>query len=218
MMKYYPIYIKIEGKPCTVIGGGEVGERKVVRLLECGAQVTVLAQVITPALRALRDEGRIRCIHEPYEPKHLTDAFLVIGATDRDDVNAKIAADCRGKGIMVNIVDDPGRCDFILPSLFEQGDLSIAVSTAGKSPALAKRIRRELETAYGAEYAVLLQIMGTLREIIMAAGRPSVDNRTLFEALLDSPILEEIRQQRWDRVRQMIKDISGIDLDLPEGG
>lgn len=217
MMKYYPIYIRLEGKSCTVIGGGEVGERKALRLLECGARVTVVAEVITPALKTLRDEGRIRCIHSAYESGHVADAFLVIGATDRDDVNGRIAEDCRSKGVLVNIVDDPGRCEFILPSLFEQGDLSIAVSTSGKSPALAKRIRQELALQYGGEYAFLLRIMGALREQITAAGRPAAENRAIFEALLDSPLLEEIRRQRWDRVRRMIRDISGVTLDLSEG-
>jgi precorrin-2 dehydrogenase/sirohydrochlorin ferrochelatase len=215
-MKYYPLYVNIEDKPCIVIGGGEVGERKVLRLLECGARVTVVSKAVTPALQILQDENRIHCIRAEYEPGQVTGAFLVIGATDQDAVNKKISADCRQEGIMVNIVDDPICCDFILPSLCERGDLSIAVSTGGKSPALAKKIRQDLEKTYGAEYAVLLKIMGHLRERIVAVGRPSDENRDIFEALLQSPILEEISQERWDRVKRIIRDIAGVDMDPGE--
>jgi precorrin-2 dehydrogenase / sirohydrochlorin ferrochelatase len=217
-VKYYPIYVNIEDKDCIVIGGGDVGERKVLRLLDCGARVTVVSEILTPALQVLRDERRIRSIHASYEPGQVEDAFLVIGATDQDAVNERIAADCRQKGVMVNIVDDPDRCDFILPSLCEQGDLSIAISTGGKSPALAKKIRRELERTYGPEYALLLNIMGDLRGIVKAAGRPSDDNRNLFENLLQSPILEAIRHEQWERVRQIIRDVTGVETNLSGKG
>jgi len=217
-MKYYPIYLNLEDKPCVVIGGGEVGERKAVRLLECGARVVVVSKALTPALQNLRDENRIRCIDGAYEPEQLAGAFLVIGATDQDSVNEAIARDCRRKGVMVNIVDDPARCDFILPSLFERDDLSIAVSTGGKSPALAKKIRRELEEVYGAEYGVLLRIMGDLRQKVTAAGRSSDDNRGVFEDLLQSPILEEIRRERWGQVKRIVRELAGVDMDLPEKG
>ena len=113
-------------------------------------------------------------------------------------VNERIARDARARGIPVNIVDDPARCDFILPSVVERGDLAIAVSTGGRSPALAKKLRTELEGAYGPEYAVLLEILGELREKVIAGGRPSAENRELFEAVVVSDILDHIRAGRWE--------------------
>ncbi len=217
-MKYYPIYMDIAGKSCIVIGGGEVGERKVLRLLEYGARVTVVSKALTPTLKILREGNSIHCIDDVYATDQLTGAFLVIGATDQDAVNQRISEDCRHKGIMVNIVDNPVLCDFILPSLCERGDLSIAVSTGGKSPALARRIRQDMEKAYGEEYAVLLEIMGDLRDKVIAAGRSSADNRDIFEALLQSTILEEIREERWAEVKRIVRDITGVDAEMPGKG
>lgn len=216
-MKYYPIYLNIDGRPCTVIGGGEVGERKVFRLLECGAQVTVISKTMTSPLEKLRVEGRIICIESAYEARQIDGAFLVIGATDDEAVNDRIYKDCRQKGIMVNIADDPARCDFILPALCERGDLSITISTAGKSPALAKQISRELAVIYGEEYTVLVSIMGRLRDLVTVGRKPD-ESKKVFEALLSSPILSAIKENRWDQVRQIIRDVAGIDVDLSEGG
>lgn len=217
-MKYYPIFMNLAGRSCTVIGGGEVGERKALRLLACGAKVTVVSESATPDILILEKEGRLHHIEAAYEPGQIADAFLVIGATDRMAVNEAIFNDCRRLGILVNIVDDPIRCDFILPSLCERGDLSIAVSTSGKSPALAKKIRLELEHTYGPEYGILLQILGILRHQVLTAGGPSAQNRILFETLLCSPILEAIRHEEWERVQEIIQATTGLDVDLPLGG
>ena len=214
-MKYYPIYLNLQDRPCVVIGGGDVGWRKAERLLDCGARVTVVSPVLTPTLQALGEEGRIRIIGENYAPNHLEGAFLVIGATNREEVNERICRDCRKRGILVNIVDDPPRCDFILPALCERGDLSLAVSTAGKSPALAKRIRQEMETAYGNEYGLLLSVMGRIRERLLEQDRPQDDNRRIFEALLDSPLLDALRQGRWDQASIIVRDIAGVDMEPP---
>jgi precorrin-2 dehydrogenase / sirohydrochlorin ferrochelatase len=122
--------------------------------------------------------------------------------------------DARALKIPVNIVDEPARCDFILPSIVERGDLAIAVSTGGKSPALAKKLRKELETVYGQEYAVLLKIMGDLREKIIADGRPSAENRERFEAVVSSRILDDIRAGRWNKVKTLIKELTGVEMEV----
>jgi len=139
---------------------------------------------------------------------------MVIGATDRNEINESIAGDARSLGIMVNIVDDPEHCDFILPSVMNRGDLSISISTGGKSPALAKKLRLEMEKRYGPEYAVLLNILGALREKIVAAGASSDENRKLFEAVLNSDILEAIRDKDHDRTLQIIRDLTGKEIIL----
>jgi len=149
-----------------------------------------------------------------YEETLIRGAFLVIGATDNDAVNGRIAKDARALGILVNIVDEPARCDFILPSIVERGDLSIAVSTGGKSPALAKKIRMELDALYGPEYSTLLEIMGKLREKMIAEGRPSAENRGRFEAVVTSGILDHIRAKRWKEVEALILERTGIEMEV----
>jgi len=215
-MNYYPIYLDITGRRCVVAGGGDVAERKVERLLACGAHVVVIGKTLTPALKALKKAGRIDHIEDDYGAACLREAFLVIGATDQDEVNARISADARERGILVNIVDDPDRCDFILPSLFQRGDLSVAISTAGKSPALAKQLREDLEGRYGQEYLILLKILGILREKVKARGRSSDENKGLFELVVHSNILDLIRGKNWDGVRKKIYELTGEDMEIRE--
>ncbi|MCX5843800.1 MAG: bifunctional precorrin-2 dehydrogenase/sirohydrochlorin ferrochelatase, partial [Deltaproteobacteria bacterium] len=137
-------------------------------------------------------------------------------ATDRDDVNAKISRDGRQKGILVNIVDDPDKCDFVLPSLLKQGDLLIAISTGGKSPALAKKLRKELEMSYGPEYEALLNVLGKLREKVVARGHSSDENRQLFDVVIDSDILQHIKNKNWEQVRKIIYEITGVEIEVDE--
>jgi precorrin-2 dehydrogenase/sirohydrochlorin ferrochelatase len=213
-VKYYPLCLNISGKRCVVIGGGNVAERKVERLLACGARVEVVGKALTPVLAAWKREGRIIHHEADYEDSCLNGASLVIGATDEESVNGRIAKDARDRGIPVNIVDDPVRCDFILPSVVERGDLMIAVSTGGKSPALAKKLREDLEEAYGPEYAVLLEILGELRGRVIAAGRSSAENRKCFEAVIRSEILDDVRRKDWAKVKETIRRVTGVEMEV----
>lgn len=213
-MALYPVYLDVSNERCVVVGGGEVAERKAAGLLECGARVVLVARDLTAELCSMRDAGRIEQVADDYREQYLDGAFLVIGATDRGDVNEQVFRDARDRGILVNIVDEPARCTFIVPSVFRRGDLMVAVSTAGKSPALAKRVREEIEERYGPEYGTLLTIMGALRERIIARGAPSAENRVLFEAVLDSAILRHIREGKGDRVREIIRDLTGEEIEV----
>jgi precorrin-2 dehydrogenase/sirohydrochlorin ferrochelatase len=216
-MKYYPVFLDISNRPCTVVGGGLVAERKVWRLLISGALVTVVSPCLTPTLEALEREGKIKVHRSEYDSAYIKGAFLVIGATDRPDVNERIFQDGRKAGILVNIVDDPERCDFILPSVMEQGDLTIAVSTAGKSPALARKIRQDLAEIFGPEYARLTEILGRIREE-NRGKEPDGEKRTeMYSRLVSSEILKEIREKRWDRVKEIIREHTGLEIDLNEG-
>ena len=217
-MKYYPVYIDISKRKCVVAGGGDVAERKVARLLECGARVVVVGNELTPNLEAMKNEEKISHIPDNYKNDYIEGALLVIGATDRDEINERIYRDSKERGILVNIVDDPAKCDFIVPSVFQQGDLSIAISTGGKSPALARNLREELEQRYGREYRILLNIMGDIREKIISRGEPSDENRKLFESVLNSDILQHIREKNWDKVRKIIHDLVGEDINIDEFG
>ena len=212
-MKYYPACLNITNRMCVVVGGGDIAERKIARLLECGASVVVVGKKLGPKLDDMKSEGKIKHIAGDYQEEHIRNAFLVIGATDRDDINEKIYMDAKRKGILANIVDDPGRCDFILPSIFQQGDLQIAISTGGKSPALAKKLRLEMEKNYGPEYKTLLDIMGAVREKVITKGRPSEENKKLFESLLNSDILRHIQEKNISKVKKIVNDLTGEDID-----
>lgn len=213
-MRYYPLFLDITRRRCVVVGGGKVAERKIERLLACGARVEVVGTILTPALAALKENGRIVHHATDYEEALIRGAFLVIGATDNNEVNGRISGDARALDILVNIVDEPARCDFILPSIVERGALSIAVSTGGKSPALAKKLRMELDALYGPEYAILLEIMGKLREKMIAEGHPSAENRERFEAVVTSEILDHIRAKRWNEVEALIMERTGIEMEV----
>jgi len=213
-LKYYPIYLDIKGKRCVVIGGGDVAARKILRLLECGAVVSVVSRKLTSTLAAMAENGQIIHMDDNYDQQYLAGAFLVIGATDQEEVNDRIAADCRARGVMVNIVDDPSRCDFILPSIVNRGSLSITVSTEGKSPALARKLREELSTQFGPEYECYLDLLGYLREMIIPAGRSADDNRDIFTALVNSPLLEHIRADRRQEAEQIIHELTAQEMDL----
>lgn len=212
--KYYPISLDIAGKSCVVVGGGEVAQRKVERLLAHGAHVTVVSRELTGPLEETKNHRAIKHIDAAYETTHIQGAFMVIGATDREDVNDRISKDAMSLGILVNIVDDPDKCNFILPALVQQGDLSIAISTGGKSPALARMIKEELEPRFGPEYETLLTVMGSLRKKILARGHNHEVNREIFAALLDSALLTAIRDGNKIMARKIIYDLTGIDMDI----
>lgn len=196
------------------MGGGDVAERKAERLLDFGARVTVIGKTLTPLLETMKREGRIEHIHADYDDALIGDAFMLIGATDRDDINARISQDGKRKGILVNIVDDPVKCDFILPSIVQQGDLSIAISTGGKSPALAKKLREDLENLYGPEYQTLLKVLGKLREKMVVRGRSSDENKQRFDAVIDSDILQHIKNKNWEQVKKIIHEIAGVEIEV----
>jgi len=215
-MPYYPLYLNLENRRCVVVGGGEVAQRKVERLVECGARVSVVARFLTPGLEVMRKRAQIEHIDDEYRCEYIEGAVLVIGATDREDVNERIFKDGHARGFLINIVDNPPLCNCIVPSLFQRGDLAVAISTGGKSPALARRIREEIEGCYGNEYAILLAIMGELRCRILSRGMPSEKNRAFFEALLDSDILGLIKREDWHGVDKAISECTGEKIDLTD--
>lgn len=213
-MKFYPVYLGIKKRKCVVIGGGDVAARKVENFLDCGAEVTLVARRISPALETLKKEGRIRHVPDDYQTEYIQDAFLVVGATDSQGVNERIYRDAGNMGILVNIVDDPERCDFIVPSVFRRGDLAVAISTGGKSPALARRLREDLEKRYGTDVEILLDIMGELRERVIARGESPDTNKRIFESVLDSDILSYIRERKWDKVKRTVRELSGEEIEI----
>jgi precorrin-2 dehydrogenase / sirohydrochlorin ferrochelatase len=209
-MKYYPVFWNIRDKRCIVVGGGEVAFRKVKRLLDYGAQVSVVSPKLVAELTSLKAENAIEHIAVAYDIQYIEKAVLIIGATDDEKTNAAVCADARSLGIPVNIVDDPQKCDFILPSIVERGDLTIAISTGGKSPALARHLREELEANYGAEYGVLLNILGSLRPKI----KKSANGKKWLEALLAAGILDLIKAEKYDEVKNKVREITGEEATI----
>jgi precorrin-2 dehydrogenase / sirohydrochlorin ferrochelatase len=192
-MKFYPIFVRLQERPCVVIGGGEVAERKVTGLLGAGARVAVVSPELTPELERLARAGEIQHRPRRYRRGDLAGAFLAYAATDDHAVNADIAAEAENQGVLLNAVDKPAFCNFIVPAVVERGDLVIATSTSGSSPMMARRIREELEGRFGPEYADALEILGALRRRLAAEGRPSEERQRALAALVDSPLLELLR-------------------------
>ena len=208
-MKYYPINLDIRHHSCLVVGGGTVGTRKVMTLLDCGAAVTVVSPEVTNRISVLAQENRISLKQRPYQASDLDGVFLVIGATDLKDLNRTVHDDARKQGKLCNIADRPDLCNFILPSIIEQGDLIIAISTSGKSPAFARRLRKQLEAQFGPEYAEFLKLMGTIRKISLERSRDPDAHRGVFENLIDQGLLECIRNGDKVQIDNMLISVMG---------
>jgi precorrin-2 dehydrogenase / sirohydrochlorin ferrochelatase len=188
-MRYYPVFLDLQNVPCLVVGGGQVGERKVKTLQSCAAKVYLIGRELTPYLREEVQQGRIILLTPPYQTEYLKEMFLVIGATDDPELNGTIGREAKERMILCNIVDKPDECNFILPSLVCRGDLTIAVSTAGKSPALAKKLRLDLEEGFPEIYGPYLELLGQIRNEILGRNISQEENQNIFETLVNAPIL-----------------------------
>ncbi len=206
MPRFYPMMMDIKGRNCLVVGGGDVAARKAEMLVKCGASVKIVAPELDASLAPLVDDGRITHLKEEYDPRHLEGISLAIGATDSGEVNRKLYDDASEKGLPVNIVDVPELCSFIVPSIVEQGDLLIAISTSGKSPAMSKRIRKELQKTFGAEYAKMLRLMGEMREILTGLEPDYKKRMAIFTKIANSDLLERIRKGENPNPDDLVKE------------
>jgi precorrin-2 dehydrogenase/sirohydrochlorin ferrochelatase len=205
-LRYYPAFLDLQGASCLVVGGGQVGERKVKTLQDCGAKVNLISLELTPSLETEVRQGRVRLLGPEFLPEHLEGMFLVIGATDDPEVNQRISLAARSRNLLCNIVDKPRECNFIVPSQVHRGDLVIAVSTGGRSPALAKKIRQELEILFPDIYSSYVALLGRVREYLLAQGLPQARNQQIFESLIEAPILEALQKgDREDLTNQLIR-------------
>ena len=208
-MRYYPIQMDVRDRPCLVVGGGSVGTRKVETLLKCGARVTVVSPEASTQLEKLAQEGKIALERRGYRSSDLTGKVLVMGATDDEALNYRISREAEAERIPCNIADRPEACSFILPSIVERGDLVITISTSGKSPALAKRLRRRLETQFGDEYAQLLELMGAIRRDLLSREHAPEAHKPMFEALIDAGLVEMIRDGRRADIDRLLLEVLG---------
>jgi precorrin-2 dehydrogenase/sirohydrochlorin ferrochelatase len=201
----YPVTLNLEDRRCVVIGGGRVAERKVQSLLAAGAKVWVIAPEATPLLQRLSGEQKITWVRNEYDEDCLEDSFLAVAATDRRDINNMISSDCRKRNILVNVVDSMVESDFIFNSFIQRGDLIIAVSTNGKSPALASKIKEELQEVYGPQYARLLDFLGDVRaEILRAVSGAGMKNKLLKE-IVSSEIVDLVLEGRIEEAAEEVR-------------
>jgi precorrin-2 dehydrogenase/sirohydrochlorin ferrochelatase len=206
-MRYYPVHLDIQNRNCLVVGGGAVGTRKVATLLDCGAKVTVISPVVSHQLQDLAKSGLIKLRERPYQSGDLDGMFLVIGATDDEGLNRQISSDADHLNTLCNIADRPEVCNFILPSIVQRDDLVITISTSGKSPALAKNLRKTLEHQFGNEYSVFLKLMGAIREKLLSQAHQPEAHKHLFEKLIAADLIAMIRKGKIAEIDALLFDI-----------
>ncbi len=210
-MRYYPVSLNLTGHSSVVIGGGTIAEGKVLGLLEADAQVTLIAPEITPALRELIANGKITWEQRSYQQGDLEGAAIVISATDDREINQRVWDEARQRGILVNVVDDPPHCDFIAPAIVRRGDITLAISTNGKMPALAAHLRRELEKSFGEEYVQLLEMTAPMRAQLAAQHLDYNIRQKLWRKLFEeTDIVDLLRRGETESARSLAKDVLGL--------
>lgn len=208
MNRLFPIFLKLEGRPCLVVGGGAVALEKIPGLLEAGAELTVVAERPRPELEGLAAEGRLTLLRRRYRDTDLEGQFLVMAATDDEDLHRRIADQAEARGMLCNIVDRPPLCNFYAGSVLRQGDLKIAISTNGQAPALAARIRSRLERQFGPGYARVLEYAGCLRALLRERWPDDSAARmdTMRRAFEDEALLEALEHGDEAALEKMLED------------
>lgn len=214
-MKYYPLFMNLEGRECLVVGAGAVAARKVRSLLECGAKVTVIGENPVPSLRRLEGE-RLKIRPRKFRSRDLRNYALVFGATDDAAVNSALYRESRRRELPVNVADQPDLCTFIVPSLHRRGDLSIAVSTGGKSPAVARAVREDLQERYGREYGELVALLGAERRRMIQSVPGHRRRGVIWRSIIDDGVLDILRRKGKAEAKAFIR--RRIDEEAGRGG
>ncbi|CAN5516663.1 bifunctional precorrin-2 dehydrogenase/sirohydrochlorin ferrochelatase [soil metagenome] len=203
---FYIACLRLTGRRCVVVGGGEVGLEKVEGLLACDGDVVLVAPEAEPALVELAAEGSIRWERRAYEPADLKRTFIAIAATSDTDVNIRVFDDAERRAMLVNVVDVPPLCNFILPAIVRTGPLAIAISTAGASPALAKRMKREVSELFGEEYARLAVLLNEARGWAKGTLPTYQDRKAFFEGIVngDPDLIDLLRTGDEPAVRDLV--------------
>ena len=207
---FYPVYLNLKGRRVVVVGGGEVAERKVESLLESEACITVVSPEVTRSLNVLADQNQIEWHHRKYMNGDCAGAALVFSATDDPEVNRAVYAEATALGIFVNTADQPALCSFIMPAVVRRGDIGIAISTSGSSPALAARLRRKISRVIGPEYAQFSQLMVRARKEIRSRVASERGRKELHYRIIDSDIIKLLRRNDREaaerRLNEMIQE------------
>ncbi|HVW77153.1 MAG TPA: bifunctional precorrin-2 dehydrogenase/sirohydrochlorin ferrochelatase [Alloacidobacterium sp.] len=189
-MSLFPIFFKLDGRRCLVVGAGEIAESKIHSLLAADAVVTVVAPEARPDLIKMALSGRFFWLQREFRPSDLDDNFLVVAATNLPEVNAAVFREAQRRNIICNAVDDPPNCDFYFPSIVRRGDLQIAISTAGESPALAQQLRREIDENLPSDLGSWLKNLGELRREVLDAMPPGDTRKQLLHTLAQRQVCE----------------------------
>ena len=211
-MHLFPINLNLHGRKAVIVGGGGVAERKCRSLLDAGAVVTVMAPDVTPCLAKLVLQGSIAHLPRPYEPGAMAGAALVFAATDDRTVNRAVAEEATHLGILVCVADEPAEGTFTSPSTVRRGGLLITISTGGRSPALARQIRGELEERYGPEYADVVDILGAFREKLLTERRGSAYNKQLFNELLERSLPRLLSSGAAGNRDRLLRELAGLEV------
>jgi len=203
---YYPIFLDIEDRPVVIIGGGNVCARKAETMMNYGAKVTIVSPDFTDEIEQWARDGRLAVRRKRYDESDLDGANIVIASTDDQRVNEQIAADCRRRRIPVNVVDVTPLCEFIVPAIVDKGSVHIAVSTEGKSPALARTLKEDLRRLIGPEYAEVNDVLGTLRESAKRVLPTDVDRKRFFDGIIATGVLDMLREGRRAEAYRTIAD------------
>jgi siroheme synthase-like protein len=194
-MSLFPIFVKLQGRLVIVVGGGSVAEGKIAGLLAAGARVRVISPAITPTFAEWVRECKIEWLPKVFESGDLMGAYLAIAATSAPGVNDVVFREAEARGVLCNAVDDIEHCHFYYGSIVQRGDLQIAVSTNGKSPALAQRLRQELEAQFGPEYEVWLEWLGAAREVLHSSAADPEANKKILHQLASRPAFEQFLRE-----------------------
>jgi precorrin-2 dehydrogenase/sirohydrochlorin ferrochelatase len=209
-MRYYPLLLDLHEKNCLVVGAGKVGTRKIRTLLKASPNhllVLDTAPFSTELTRLAAHHPELVLENRSFSSDDLDQMHLVFACTSNRALNAAIAQGCQQGGILCNIIDDPQAGDVVLPSIIERGDLLVTVSTSGKSPALCRVIRQELDCRFGEEYEILLELLGRIRQALLSLGRNCDDNAQCFRALVNAPLLEAIENEDTRAIQRMLTSI-----------
>jgi|SRR5580692_5733477 siroheme synthase-like protein len=194
-MSLFPAFLKLEGRLVVVIGGGAIATEKIPGLLQAGARVRVISPKVTPKIGDWVREQRVEWVPKCFEGEDLQGAFLVVAATSLSELNRAVFLEADARNILCNAVDDIENCHFYYGSIVQRGDLQIAISTNGKSPALAQRLRKELEQQFGAEYALWLEWLGSARETLRARGGDPESVKRWLHSLASRGAFEQFVKQ-----------------------
>jgi len=205
MANLFPVYLDLRKKKCLVIGGGKVAERKVDNLLEYGCKIRVISPQVEENIELWAAQGRIELFQRKFEEEDIEGIFIVFVATNDQRINKIVSDLCHERNILVNAVDDPPYCDFYVPSILRRNSLVLAISTQGKSPAFAGRLRRELEEIITAEYGEFVDMLGEQREYVKENIDDIEIRKQIFEKLAYSDILDLLKVGEKEKAREKVK-------------
>lgn len=212
-MQYYPLLLNLEGARCLVVGAGAVGRRKIEALLSCKPREILVLDLKVPSPFATESEAdflyhkAVHCEARAFTEEDLHGKALVFATTNCRETNARIAAACKERGIPCNVADAPEAGSFIVPAHFRSGDMLVALSTGGKSPALARQIKRDLEAWFGNRYEAIAAFLGRLRPEILQLGLPTAENTQIFRALVTSPLAELLHDKRNEEAEALLETL-----------